>query len=147
MTTVKVESLIKEKEKSDKIESIKEKKEDEKLKKELAPRKFKVQMRQRGGVQSMAPRIPAQLMQQLTAIREQPDETEIKSGLKEAVFQVASLPIRKEKRQDLYGRISKSEYLNKYIDNNIYLDYLKGLDSNLKAGACYLFHYASCLRN
>ena len=117
MSVIDVEKMINEKEKVEKKENIKEKIEDNKLKDAIKPKKSKFVFKQNNTKSLKIPTIPYNFINRV----DEANEKEIKSGVKQAVFKLASMPIKLEKREQLYKNLNGSDYLNKYVDNNIYI--------------------------
>lgn len=149
MSVVDVDKLIKEKENSEKVSEMKEQAEDKKMKRKIDPQHQKIEI----GKPVQQPRPDPVLHREhilgmIQEMREQREsENEMKAGLKNGIFYVASLPIRRDKRRRLHNSLKTSKFLNKYIDNNLYVDYLERANSELKAMACYGYHYLQALKD
>ncbi len=73
-------------------------------------------------------------------------EGEVFDSMKNSIFHILSLPMKeKEKRPILKNKLMGSEFMNAYIKNNLYMNYLSGLSDHYKAGLIYSYHYANAL--
>jgi hypothetical protein len=71
---------------------------------------------------------------------------EIKDGSKMLIFKAMSFPA-KDKKNVLETKLKQSEYINKYLDHNIYLNYVDAFNSHVKFGLCYAYYYIDCMMN
>jgi hypothetical protein len=69
---------------------------------------------------------------------------EIKTGSKRVIYKIASMPC-KDKSDILQKKLEQSEYLNKYLDNALYINYLDALNAHVKAGLCYAYYFTETL--
>jgi len=149
MSIVDVDKMIKQKELSEKASDFKEKAQDKKLQKQLDPKAHKIEFgkptRPNPANNILEKEKLTDLIQRLREDKE--SEAEIKSGVKNGIFYIASLPIRSDKRKKLKNNLEGSKFLNMYIDNNLYVDYLQDMNQDLKALACYGFHYVNALKD
>jgi len=149
MSVVDVDKMIKDKEQSEKASEFKEQAQDKKLKKRLDPKNQKIEFGKPAKVERPNPVFEREQVQQLISrLRENEEgEKEMKTGVKNGIFYVASLPIKKERQKALRERLENSRFLNRYVDENLYVDYLRDCDENLKALACYGYHYFNALKD
>jgi calcineurin-like phosphoesterase family protein len=70
--------------------------------------------------------------------------TEIRTGGKKMVFKILSKTHTKDKAK-FEESLNQSEYLNKYMDNQIYLSYIDSMNAHTKAGICFIYHYLNNL--
>jgi hypothetical protein len=69
---------------------------------------------------------------------------EIKNNSKKVIFKIASLSA-KGKSNILQEKLETSEYLNKYLDNNLYLNCVDTLNSHYKAALCYVYYFTETI--
>jgi hypothetical protein len=64
---------------------------------------------------------------------------ELRTGSKKMIFKIASRPAI-DKAQSLENKLVNSKYINKYLDNNLYISVLDGLNKHVKCGVLYLYY-------
>ena len=146
MTQVNVEKLIKEKADVDKSQSFREKLHEKQLERDI------IGSNKKGKIKITLPKMPQMpaplLKERIMEMREQKEEEkDVRNSFKEGVFKLASMPIRADKRDDLYTRIKGSAFLNRYVEDNVYISYIDKINNDMKAVACYGYHYISALKS
>jgi len=141
MSICDVDAMEREHQKSQKVESFKEKVDDMKIKKKLLPkgRKYKFEMNR------PAPAINPQLIQEFKERRE--EEKEVLNGVKEGIFKIASRPIAEGKRELLKSKLEQSKYLNGYIDRHLFPSMIDYFNEHGKAVAVYAYNYMNVLKD
>ena len=63
-------------------------------------------------------------------------DSNIKTNIKDGILHGLSIPA-KHKKNLMYNNLKKSEYINKYLDNNVIIDKLEMLNNHIKFGLVY----------
>lgn len=138
MEIIDVEQLEKDNKKDNFIFSLKEKMERKKVMMEdkKAPRPKRIV------IKGMSKRQNIQQERKIT----KKEESEVFESVKAFIFKGLSIPMRNEKKREaLSNRLQSSKYMNNYLQENLYADYIDGLNPHYKAGFIYTYHYLNVL--
>ena len=138
MEIIDVDKLEKDNKKDNFIESLKEKMEKRKAMQgdKKAPRPKRIM------IKGMSRQRNAPQERRVT----KKEETEVFDSVKSFIFKGLSMPMKNEKKREvLNNRLQSSKYMNSYLQDNLYADYIDGLNPHYKAGFIYTYHYLNVL--
>jgi hypothetical protein len=140
MSVVDVDSLIEQSEKSETLSNLKDKANTAKLKKEIIPKKRKLEFGKPPPTNPVIEKEKAlQMIHQLRMNQE--EQKEVKNSVKEGIFFLSSLPMPKDRRDNFKNDLHQSRFLNNYIDESVYTRYLSHVNQDAKAVACYGYYF------
>lgn len=145
MSKIDIEKEIKNYEMSEKKEALIKSVEIGKIKDNMRKPKKIIFM---GKPKKMKFVLPKHISKHTEEIREynNEDEPEIKNGIMTGILKLASLPIKIDRREKLYDNLTKSKFLNRYIENNLYLNWFKSINDDMKAIAIYTYSYIDAIK-
>ena len=73
------------------------------------------------------------------------EEGEVFDSIKIVAFKGMAIPMKATKRDKFKRELESSKYMNNYLRNNLYSDYIDGLNQHYKAGLIYAYHYLKVL--
>lgn len=73
-------------------------------------------------------------------------DDEVFTSVKGAIFQGLSMPMKnQEKRIILKNKLENSTFMNHYLQDCLYVDYIDKLNMHTKAGLIYAYHFTNTL--
>jgi len=144
MTEVNIENIKRNFAMSDIKDDVKETQMKNNVKKSMIPKKQGLIF-----MNKRHPPIPQISMQQFKEIQQKDENNnrEIKTDLKNLLFNVASKPIALHKQDLLKKNLNESVYLNSYVDNNMFINIASRMNDNIKAGLIYASIYCKTLND